>query len=87
MTEQRIKRDLQKTLYFTKIEHAEEFIKRFYIFLVRYTQKEKKLPNPFKIAKLLISDNFHNKQSSLQMTTDVNDVSGFQRTHCYVISK
>jgi len=55
MTEQRIKRDLQKTLYFTKIEHAEEFIKRFYIFLVRYTQKEKKLPNPFKIAKLLIS--------------------------------
>jgi len=29
MTEQRIKRDLQKTLYFTKTEHAEEFIKRF----------------------------------------------------------
>ena len=57
MTEQekRIKRDLQKTLYLNKIEQSEEFIKRFYVFLVKYTREKEKLPNPYQIAKLITS--------------------------------
>jgi hypothetical protein len=53
MTEKEIKKELQKTLYFKKIENSEEFLNRFSKYLLSYVRETNKLPGSLKIAKLM----------------------------------